>query len=134
MYSGFYFDGVTVSNTGVNYFGLSPARLITANSGQGVLFSTPNLSVVTAYNIDNKIDDGLPQSGRVMAWYLDGRQAWTDGLSASYTPGEPVPNLGAISGSATTCYDNNGTAGTQHYSMGQNNGTGPNCALSFQFH
>jgi hypothetical protein len=133
VYSGFYYDGVTVSNTGVNYFGLSSASAITANSGQGLLNSTAKLSVVTAYNIDKKIDDGLPQSGRVMAWYLNGSQVWTDGSSASYTPGEPVPNLGAITGSATTCYDNNGTAGVQQYSMGKNNGAGLNCALSFRF-
>lgn len=98
--------------------------------------STPNISVAVAYAIDKKVDDGFPQSGNVMAWYLNGDsdQMWTDGTNASRTNTPwPAINTGAIPASPTSCYDNGGNAGAiTEYSMGYNNGNGGNCALSFR--
>jgi hypothetical protein len=116
---------------GHNYFG-TIAYPGEENSGQ--IYGSLGITVVQAYNIDKKMDDGLPQSGNVIAlytaWYAPG---WAPGIScggacafAPYTT--PVP------GSSTTCFDNNNTNGnTQQYSMAQNNGTGLNCGLSFKF-
>jgi prepilin-type N-terminal cleavage/methylation domain-containing protein len=115
--------------SGQNYFVLSVATLIGAPSDYD---SIPGLSVAQAYNIDQKIDDGLPQTGNVTAQFQN---------NPSSTNGAPTGNglvwvgtvdTSATNGSPTTCYDNGGNAGQQHYSMEQNNGSGPNCALSFR--
>ena len=43
-------------------------------------------------------------------------------------------DLGAISASDKTCYDNGGNAGQMpKYSLSRNEGSGVNCALSFEF-
>ena len=121
---------------GKNYFGLSA---ITALDEWEIL-SNAGLTVAEAYNIDTKIDDGLPQSGKVMAMYLDNSHGniveWAagGGNMGAYN-GSPYdgPTTAATPGSPTTCYDNGSVTGTQHYSMEQNNGAGINCALSVQF-
>ncbi|HEU5047932.1 MAG TPA: prepilin-type N-terminal cleavage/methylation domain-containing protein [Rickettsiales bacterium] len=83
---------------------------------------TPALSVLQAYNIDKKVDDGYPQTGTVMAILKRWGQDW---IGASGTTATPA--------SATTCYDNGNTGGaTQKYSVGQNGGNGLNCALSMR--
>jgi hypothetical protein len=116
------------------------------------------LTVQQAYSIDKKIDDGLPQSGRVMAMYDGWMAALTcDGWAAggnvnpiigqqncgdlNQSTGGPVTSAGGIGsgsasgppyGTANTCYD--GSQGLpEQYSMGVNGGAGINCALSFQF-
>ena len=99
--------------------------------------SNPGLSVSQAAAIDTKIDDGFPQSGKVLAMYF------TNAINAAIptwaaTGGEGANNSHlatntATAGSSTTCYDNNSTAGPQQYSVKQNNGQGINCALSFGF-
>src|SRR4029077_13535230 len=106
-YSGIYWNhGVpAASNLGVNYFGLSAMSSLNTNGGPT---STANIPVAQAYAIDSKIDDGLPQSGRVMAWYVGfgawSDQVWTDGTDATTTPNEPQPYVGALPGSSNTCY------------------------------
>ena len=70
-----------------------------------------------AYNIDKKIDDGLPTTGTVQATYLNG--------------GYTAPPVQAPSGNpdtASTCYNSS----TLTYSTNISNGSGPNCALSFK--
>jgi prepilin-type N-terminal cleavage/methylation domain-containing protein len=120
-----------------NYYGLSAVTWINT----WALYSSPGLSVQEAYRIDSKIDDGLPQSGKVMAMYIDENSvnsaptwAGSGGLTGN-------PYTTATAGSATTCFDNsatsNGSPGVsganQHYSLEINNGNGVNCALSFGF-
>lgn len=108
------------STNGQNYFVMSSivqlgnAAYVTAN---------PSLSAAQAYNIDTKIDDGLPQSGTVQAKYLNPFFVSVGATSTAATPS-----------SATTCYDNGNVAGaTQKYSIGTNGRNGVNCALSFKF-
>lgn len=121
----------------VNYYGLS--AIASADYG---IHSLPGITVQQAYSIDTKIDDGLPQSGNVTAIYVDSWVFWAAGGSTDITN----PNVGASSGppnhgptttatpaTAITCYDNGGVVGVQHYSTEISNGTGINCALSFQF-
>lgn len=117
---------------GINYFGISLVPTIASSSSFGrVASGAPGLTVNQAYNIDQKTDDGFPQSGSVIAVYLygaNGDPKWTDGtntLTAS-------PNTAATTGSATTCMDNGGVAGAKKYSVGQNGGNGVNCGLSFK--
>jgi prepilin-type N-terminal cleavage/methylation domain-containing protein len=132
------------SNTGIDYFGLSGVVAIPSGN---VPRGQPGLTVQQAYSIDNKIDDGLPQSGRVTAQYLDDVVfgASNTGLNSGWAGSGGVygniPYTTTTAGSSTTCFDNSnaasGTPGvngaTQHYSLEINNGTNLNCALSFQF-
>jgi prepilin-type N-terminal cleavage/methylation domain-containing protein len=127
VYDGMLFNGGW-NNSGTNYFGLSGVTTIAASSGLGRISSNPALSVVESYNIDQKIDDGLPQSGNVLAQYMNLNTYWIDG-AGSWAP----PTTTATEGSSTTCYDNGNVAGPQKYSVEINNGAGVNCALSFQF-
>ena len=102
-----------------NYFGLSA---VSAVSGAGgcleCIDSSPGLTVKQAYDIDKKIDDGLPKTGRVIARFVDGSDTY-----GMYTPW--APNAGTSSSS--TCYDT--TSG--NYSVTISGGSNVNCALSF---
>jgi len=124
-------SGGTAQSNGFNYFGLSQ---ITALSVAGLPTSTAGLSVQQAYNIDTKMDDGLPQTGRVMAYQDTGFPLKSCLAGGSPATCLPATVASATSPSATTCSDSGGVAGgIAQYSTTQNNGTGINCALSFQF-
>ncbi len=110
----------------VNYFGVSKISYCNPQ-----IYSSPGMTVHDAYYIDKKVDDGLPQTGRVIAMYMNGSAGW--GQWAGAGTGNPVAYYTATSGSASTCFDNNGATGIMNYSIKQNNGSGMNCALSFQF-
>lgn len=107
-----------------NYFGIEQ---ITLNNGVEMV-GNPSLTVQQAYAIDKKIDDGLPMSGGILAIYNRDGPQWAGGLNQGF-----VPYTSATAGSSTTCFDNGGGSGPQQYSMGQNSGSGVNCALSFKF-
>lgn len=99
------------------------------------------MKVADAYKIDMKTDDGLPQSGKVVAQMLGYSGAlcgagsatgllWV-GTSTTGCWGEPT--TAATAPSSTSCYDNDSAAGApQKYSMTQSNGAGPNCGLSLK--
>lgn len=109
-----------VADDAANFFFLS--RL--ASFGGWQLEGVPGLTVQQASSIDTKIDDAIPQQGRVTARTT----IWNSTLwVGAFT-------TGATAGSATTCYDNNNVAGAVHkYSLTQNGGRGVNCSLSFKF-
>jgi prepilin-type N-terminal cleavage/methylation domain-containing protein len=132
----------------VNYFGIS--AVVGSPSGFGVMASNTTITVQQAYSIDKKIDDGFPQSGRVMAMFA-GNSIWAAGgnndpVNGEANVGDTSTVAGGIAGPVTSagdigdgmaagpnsCYDgNNGLP--EQYSLGQNGGANPNCALSFQF-
>ena len=58
--------------TSVNYFGISAVIPYpgTTTIG-GVIDSNPGLTVAQAAAIDSKIDDGLPQTGNVLAQFIN---------------------------------------------------------------
>jgi prepilin-type N-terminal cleavage/methylation domain-containing protein len=97
----------------------------------------PSLTSAQAYYIDSKIDDGLPQHGKVTAQYLNTFYNWWAG--GFYAPGgayDPVtngPTTEATPMTLNTCYDNNNVAGAvMRYSRNEYDESGrPNCALSF---
>ena len=141
----YVWSGGYLGTDGKNYFGMMSSNSTVCTSaflGQcGNVASNAKpftMSVNQAYNIDAKIDDGLPQSGKVTAQYLNGatRTLWI-------VPGMEwgVPTTAKSDASTTTCLDNSnsatitGVAGQpRHYSLGA--GTAPsatNCSLSFEF-
>lgn len=104
----------------VNYFALSGISFL----GTYSVSATLNLSVLQAYSIDKKTDDGLPLTGKVIAQYVN-TEIVPVGTASSST---------AVAGSSTTCYDNgNSTFNMVVYSVEINSGSGLNCALSFVF-
>jgi prepilin-type N-terminal cleavage/methylation domain-containing protein len=113
---------------GAVYFMLDAVTLVDNN---GTMYSNPALTVMQAYNIDKKIDDGLPQTGRAIALYItaNGQNfVW----AGSFSNGG-VPFTIATAGSSTSCFDNGNAAGMiQQYSIEQSNGNGVNCALSLR--
>jgi hypothetical protein len=140
----FVYSGGVQGGNGLNYYNLSvPVNLNGYGRCSWCLASNPGLTVAQAYNIDLKIDDGLPQSGNVKSLYLSCNDqgayavAWA-GVGIVQEGGVPASSdsgyTTATAGSSTTCFDNGNTAGAiQHYSMAQKNGAGMNCALSFRF-
>ena len=130
----YVYSGGPTGSDNINYFGMSVA---TGTDG-GNISSNPGLTVQQAYAIDAKMDDGLAQTGRVVATYLDatcsGDACWAPNL------GNGPPSTGATRGHSSTCFDNsatpNGTPGVagapQHYSVEISNGSNVNCALSFR--
>ena|ERR1017187_3648761 len=133
---------VTVSDS-LNYFGLSAVQQIDYGGSSRYIWSTAGLSVLQAYTIDTKMDDGFPQTGRVTVMYLGFNQgaSWAAGGGGARSNSFGAADTSATTGSAATCYDNSasnsGTPGVtgavQHYSLEMSNGTGINCALSFRF-
>jgi len=101
--------------SGTNWYGLSAATSVDINS---TLFSNATIPVIQAYNIDQKMDDGIPTTGSVLAVYLN---------NTTTTPAL-APNTATSGGNSTSCYDTT----TKTYSTSQNNGNGTNCALSFR--
>jgi hypothetical protein len=127
-----------------NYFGLSAVNSIFA----GTVVGPEGLTVAQANAIDTKIDDGLPQSGRVITVFLSrlyngtlyNYTMWAGtGATLTYTTNN-APYTTATPGSASTCFDNSsaasGTPGVtgaaQHYSLEISGGSNVNCALSFR--
>jgi prepilin-type N-terminal cleavage/methylation domain-containing protein len=123
-----------------NYLAISEIQAI---DSFGMLYADrPAMTVQQAFAIDSKIDDGLPQSGKVTAEYLDTTFAHDNGLQPVWAHGNdsgasdfvgPPDGSSPTPASDYTCYDNGGVAGTQHYSTGWKDGSGANCGLSFQF-
>ncbi len=118
-------------SNGTNYFGLSAVLKLSV----GVLDSVPSLSVMQAYQIDQKIDDGFPLLGSVIATYLDKTGIYWSAGNGGYDSGQVgIGNTSATPPSASTCYDNGNVNGNaQNYSITTKRGSGANCALSFEF-
>jgi prepilin-type N-terminal cleavage/methylation domain-containing protein len=129
------------NSDGNNYFGIIANAQILNQSNAGRIGASPNVSqtvmgitVQQASRIDAKVDDGLPESGRVLAM-LPYYQfvCWSEPGGSNANCGHAA-STAALSGSSTTCYDNNHIGGAaRQYSMTQNSGSGVNCGLSFRF-
>jgi prepilin-type N-terminal cleavage/methylation domain-containing protein len=96
---------------GNNWFGLAAVTGL----GNNAYVPAMSVSVAQAYNMDKKIDDGLPTTGNVLANYIPSRVALSNAPS-----GNPD--------TASTCYNSS----TLTYSMDVSNGSNVNCALSFK--
>jgi prepilin-type N-terminal cleavage/methylation domain-containing protein len=133
-----------MSLNGNNYFVVQLVQAISwaVESTGGYPWGRNAMTVQQAYNIDTKIDDGLPQSGSVTACDNDAdvqgvnntyQPVWAAGLANQGAGGlNCVPTTAATPYASTNCFDNNNVAGTQTYSISQN-ANQQNCALSFRF-
>lgn len=139
IYSGGNYAGTAgynggYSDNGMNYFGI-----LNITSMRNFTYAIkPDIPVSLAYAIDQKIDDGSPISGIVLALIANGHwMQWANG-PLGY-------NVGALqfatNGSSISCFDNSLTSdithsgilnGPQHYSIEVNGGQGANCGLSIK--
>jgi prepilin-type N-terminal cleavage/methylation domain-containing protein len=103
--------------SGYNWFQL--AKIAGFNSSGSIVQGSPTIPVIQAYSLDQKVDDGIPNTGRVQAVYINGSQS-----STTLAPNAAIDN-------ATTCY--NTATMIAAYSITYNGGNGANCALSFRF-
>lgn len=128
-----------------NYFSVQGVPQVVSG---GYILVTPDpadstiltlMTVKEAYSIDAKIDDAMPQSGTVLANFIDGLfPSWVHMDPGG--PGGPFTTQPLAAG-VHSCFDNSidpsGTPGVggnpQHYSIEINNGTRVGCSLSFKF-
>ncbi len=111
-------DFVYVYETsGSNWYGV--AAITTLIGSSSAIQANTNISVMQAYNIDKKLDDGSPTTGNVVAVYVNNSTSATS----------IAPNTTTSGGTSSSCYDTT----TSTYSITVNNGNGGNCALSFKF-
>ena len=106
----YVWSGGLDGNDGQNYYSISQANGV--GSGSPTVESLPGLTVFQAYGIDQKMDDGMPQSGSVQAYFFNVTVTW-------------APN--AATADSTTCFD---TTSNQYSLLYANN---PNCALTLRF-
>lgn len=104
-----------IPNNGYNWYGLAE---LSHTDGNATSYANPTIPVIQAFSIDKKIDDGLPTTGAVQAYYT------TSGNIISAAPN-------AAADTTTTCY--NTTSNAYSISSAANYGTGGNCALIFRF-
>jgi len=131
--------GVQADNT--NYFGVSQFQKINT-----LLYSNPGMTVAQAYAIDSKMDDGMPQSGRVTAFYLNTTGSfyarWATGTPGAISGDYDGNTLGAITAGTTNpiwdsgtasqvCFSNGQTLTPEQYNLAYPNNV--NCSLSFRF-
>lgn len=108
---------VVYSANGFNFFQLLPVTQITAATG-ALTFSNTGINPVSSYNIDTKIDDGLPSTGTVIA----------RAINAVNTP----PSVNALS-TANTCTIGSGIATDTYNRVGASGGTDASCSLRLSF-
>jgi len=153
---GWVITGSADSGDGNNYFGVSAVT----SSGM-VDNEIPLMTVAQAYAMDKKMDDGLPQSGNVIAftagmYWVAGGPFASNGLglyetnqgdfsmtyssSGGFLGHGPVTSTSDIGASMAagplSCYDGGSQSSPkipEQYSIGINNGANVNCALSFRF-
>jgi hypothetical protein len=128
-----------IGGDGQNYFGLSGVTQIAGQASvTGRVYTATVLTPQQAYNLDKKMDDGLPQSGSVSAVGPNGNfgpyASWAagGGGQGASTAGNG-PTTASTAQTSTTCYDNGSGSGAMQYSIGTTAGNNLNCALSFRF-
>lgn len=137
--------GYSMGGDGKNYYEIAnyTAGETGGISGTGAGYPMTGLSPIQAYAIDSKIDDGLPQSGKVIAvaaynatvYWAAGNISIT-GITGQFSWPSGGPSNVNTPATANTCYDNNNVNGAvQKYSFSSiaGNGNYKNCWISIQF-
>jgi hypothetical protein len=114
-----------------NYFALT--KMASLLFGTGSPAAAASITPMQSYVIDSKIDDGLPQSGTIIAAATFGAWpggAWIGASTWTYN----LPTTQAVAGNSSTCYDNKNVNGEpQQYSILQNGGNNITCVISVEF-
>jgi Flp pilus assembly pilin Flp len=120
--------GNTVGRNGKNYLGVSAVNAL-LTSQIGFLSGARTVPVIDVWTIDEKMDDGFPMTGKIVALYLNYSIApiW---VNVSRDVDE---NAVATPLTTTTCIDNGGVAGAK-YQYSLSNGSNANCGFSVQLY
>jgi prepilin-type N-terminal cleavage/methylation domain-containing protein len=113
---------------GANYFAIAGG--INSVTAAGA-YTTPaaGLTVVQAYNIDKKMDDGIPESGNIIAALFTTATSTVAG-TGPITATQAGTGLAAVTPAiGTTCFDLTSLT----YALNVNAGAGVNCALIVKF-
>jgi prepilin-type N-terminal cleavage/methylation domain-containing protein len=122
---------VTVmSGRGANYFDLLP--VVTINAAGAYTIGTAGMTPIEAQNIDAKIDDGQPETGRALALGLAAPSNSVAGSPASLIGGV-IPSNANIS-TLNKCVIGNGATTTDTYNLvPSTGGNDASCALAIRF-
>jgi prepilin-type N-terminal cleavage/methylation domain-containing protein len=115
------------SASGLNHYVLTGAGAVTT---AGATTQASAVTPIEAFNIDSKIDDGLPNAGIVQARGTSGNPF----LDLSHA--NAVPSASAATENASTlCQFGNAVSSTTSntYARGSTAGSGVNCSLRFRF-
>ena len=102
---------------GLNYYQFAPITGLTADTG-AYGFGAYGMSPVESYNVDAKIDDGMPNAGQVVA----------RGIAAL----NAAPSVNAAS-TASTCTIGSGIGTDTYNRVAATGGTDPSCSLRVRF-
>jgi len=107
---------VVFSAAGLNYYELMPISGIAAAGTYS--YGTTGLTPIQSYNMDIKLDDGMPGTGIVVA----------RGIAAV----NAAPSANAAS-TASTCTIGTGVASDTYNRVATTGGNDPSCAVRFRF-
>lgn len=117
------------TGTGYNYLSIGRVTGIGVPSSGNMPVSNL-LTCRDARAMDQKVDDGFPQTGKAKAVTASGAGPhWSTGDTVS---GEGAPDTRATAADALNCYDNGNAAGEPQQYSSVNNGMGVNCSLTFK--
>jgi prepilin-type N-terminal cleavage/methylation domain-containing protein len=126
------FSFIVFSGSGSNFFGMLP--IVSIDTGGAYTMNPSGLDPISAYNIDSKVDDGMPQQGTIRAIALAApiTPSTANTLFSPYGMTQPSTAATAASGACVT-----GAAGgdvTDIYNLdGAHGGNDLTCAMSFRF-
>ena len=118
------------NSAGINYYLLTGFGATPIDDTDGAISAAPALNPIDAYNIDVKVDDGLPNTGATQARGTVATDALFDALAAtnigpSHTAGSEAAGDCTVGASPTNTADT--------YSRGTKAGTAPGCILRMRF-
>ncbi len=120
------------ANTGFNYYMLGSVS--TTSATDAAYAATPQGSTpIEAYNIDSKLDDGMPNTGIVQA---RGTAIAPNTLMGAIVAGNAAAGGGSATEASTSCQISATTTATatgNTYARGSTAGNSPNCLLRLRF-
>jgi len=121
---------IVMSGAGANYYALLAVNILATDGIQAT--AALGLLPTEAQNIDVKIDDGMPETGIVLALGLSAPSTPAAGSPASLIGGE-APSAAATSTSGD-CVIGTGAASTDTYNVAlTTGGNSQSCGLAFRF-
>lgn len=131
-------------NNRINYLSFGSNVTVAGTDLGNQTRTTAPISPIEAFAMDSKMDDGMPQSGIIQAFFYGKSSVnpgnnggwWAGGEYADtgrHTPNSPLGTTLANPRGATNCYDNNNVVGPQQYSISAGYGDNITCAVSLQF-
>ena len=105
---------------GINYYQIAPFAAVTVSGQYG--FGTFGMTPIESYNLDAKIDDGMPNTGLVVA----------RGIAGGPTGPNTAPTVNAVS-TASKCTVGTGVDTDTYNRVTGSGGTDPSCSLRVRF-